>query len=40
LDEDQQAAVRASLQAGVSVSKLAREYDVSRMTIMRVDGRM
>ena len=38
LDEDQQAAVRASLQAGVSVSELAREYGTSRQTIMRVRG--
>jgi transposase-like protein len=36
LDEDQQAAVRASLEAGVSVSELAREYGISRQTIMRV----
>jgi putative DNA-invertase from lambdoid prophage Rac len=38
LDDDQQAAVRASLQAGASVSELAREYDTSRQTIMRVRG--
>jgi putative DNA-invertase from lambdoid prophage Rac len=36
LAEDQQAAVRASLEAGVSVSELAREYGISRQTIMRV----
>jgi putative DNA-invertase from lambdoid prophage Rac len=36
LDEDQQAAVRASLQAGLSVSELARKYATSRQTIMRV----
>jgi putative DNA-invertase from lambdoid prophage Rac len=36
LGEDQQAAVRAALQAGASVSELAREYDTSRQTIMRV----
>jgi putative DNA-invertase from lambdoid prophage Rac len=38
LDEDQQAAVRAGLQAGISVSELAREYGTSRQTIMRVRG--
>jgi len=32
----QQEAVRAALQAGASVSELAREYDTSRQTIMRV----
>jgi putative DNA-invertase from lambdoid prophage Rac len=36
LDEDQQAAVRASLQAGTSVSELARGFGTSRQTIMRV----
>ncbi len=36
LDDDQQAAVRASLRAGVSVSELARGYGTSRQTIMRV----
>ena len=40
LNDEEQAAVRAAIQAGTSVSQLARDYDVSRMTIMRVDGRM
>jgi putative DNA-invertase from lambdoid prophage Rac len=38
LNEDQQAAVRAALHAGLSVSELAREYGTSRQTIMRVRG--
>ncbi len=32
----QQEAVRAALQAGASVSEVARQYDTSRQTIMRV----
>ncbi len=36
LDATKRAAVRASLQAGASVSRLAREYGTSRQTIMRV----
>ena len=35
LTADQQAAVRQALQAGASVSALAREYETSRQTIMR-----
>jgi putative DNA-invertase from lambdoid prophage Rac len=36
LNEEQQAAVRASLRAGTSVSELARGFGTSRQTIMRV----
>lgn len=40
LDEEEQEEVRAALNAGISVSQLARDYDVSRVTIRRVDGRL
>jgi putative DNA-invertase from lambdoid prophage Rac len=36
LDVEQQAAVRAGLQAGASISALAKQFDTSRQTIMRV----
>jgi putative DNA-invertase from lambdoid prophage Rac len=36
LDAQQQAAVRAALQAGASVSAVAKQFDTSRQTIMRV----
>jgi hypothetical protein len=39
LDDDEQEEVCAALQAGFSVSELARVYDVSSMTIMGVDSR-
>jgi putative DNA-invertase from lambdoid prophage Rac len=35
LTEDQRAAVRAALGAGVTVSALARQYETSRETILR-----
>jgi len=40
LDDEEQEEVRAALNAGISVSQLARDYDVSRVTIRRVDGRL
>jgi hypothetical protein len=36
LDPQQQAAVRAALQAGASVAAVAKQFDTSRQTIMRV----
>ena len=36
LDENQRNAVRRELESGASVSELARRYDTSRQTVMRV----
>ena len=36
LDVQQKAAVREALEAGASVSALAKQFDTSRQTIMRV----
>jgi putative DNA-invertase from lambdoid prophage Rac len=38
LGDEQRAAVRAALEAGTSVSALAREYETSRQTILRTKG--
>jgi putative DNA-invertase from lambdoid prophage Rac len=35
LSEDQRVAVRAALEAGETVSALARQYETSRQTILR-----
>jgi putative DNA-invertase from lambdoid prophage Rac len=40
LDDDAQAAVRIALSSGASVASIAKRFGVSRMTIMRVDGRL
>jgi putative DNA-invertase from lambdoid prophage Rac len=38
LDDQQRAAVRAALEAGETVSALARQYETSRQTILRAKG--
>jgi putative DNA-invertase from lambdoid prophage Rac len=40
LNDKKQTAVRDAIQKGTSVAELARQYGVSRMTIMRIDGRL
>lgn len=40
LSDEQQRAIRAKRQAGISLGTLAKEYDVSRAAIQRVEKRM
>lgn len=38
LDDEQRAEIRAALEAGATVSALARQYETSRQTILRAKG--